>query len=66
VHEGQECSNPAPADNERDWLSEIGRMFCLIKVRSNGRSPKFNGRRQPSIFNRWHEPDDARVSSPDL
>jgi hypothetical protein len=38
------------------WLGSTG----------NGKNPMFNGRWQPSIFNRWHEPDDARVSSPDL
>src|SRR5258706_2051071 len=30
----------------------------------NGRSPKVNG--NAAAFIRWHEPDDARVSSPDL
>src|SRR5580700_2517331 len=29
-----------------------------------GRSPKFQ--RKAAAFERWHEPDDARVSSPDL
>ena len=29
-----------------------------------GRSPKFQ--RKAAAFVRWHEPDDARVSSPDL
>jgi hypothetical protein len=31
---------------------------------ATGGAPILGGRRQPSF--RWHEPDDARVSSPDL
>ena len=30
----------------------------------NGRNPIFNWK--AAAFARWHEPDDARVSSPDL
>ena len=35
------------------WLGSTG----------NGRNPMFNGRKA-AAFVRWHEPDDARVSSP--
>ena len=31
----------------------------------NGRNPVINGRKA-AAFAWWHEPDDARVSSPDL
>jgi hypothetical protein len=36
------------------WLGSTG----------NGRNPMFNGK--AAAFVRWHEPYDARVSSPDL
>jgi hypothetical protein len=36
------------------WLGSTG----------NGRNPKFQ--RKAAAFARWHEPDDARVSSPVL
>jgi hypothetical protein len=42
-----------------------GRVIAFeIGSTGNGKNPIFNGRR--AAFVRWHEPDDARVSSPDL
>src|ERR1700739_3944076 len=38
--------------------------LSLGQLGKTGRSPKFQ--RKAAAFKRWHEPDDARVSSPDV
>ena len=42
----------------RGWSSTINR--------ANWQRKEPEVQRKAAAFNRWHEPDDARVSSPDL
>jgi hypothetical protein len=66
------CSAPGSPQVKADHQSP-GRMYAHAaggpRLKAGAFSldassgPKLNGRRQPSIFNRWHEPDESRGSS---
>src|SRR3989441_12952544 len=57
-----------PCSSAEAGVMLVERRGQVIAVRSEptGNRRSSNSRRKAAAFVRWHEPDDARVSSPDL
>src|SRR3984893_7417500 len=57
-----------PCSSDEEGVMLVGRRGQVIAVGSEptGNRRSSNSRRKAAAFVRWHEPDDARVSSPDL
>ncbi len=51
---------------ERDGLLRSSEEAAVMVVERRGRVIDDESGQLAAAFNRWHEPDDARVSSPDL
>src|ERR1700736_2750462 len=71
-HEAQRTEAPArgavPGSSDEAGVMLVERRGQVIAVGSEptGNRRSSNSRRKAAAFVRWHEPDDARVSSPDL
>src|ERR1039458_2050426 len=61
--EGADCSVVATKRLQWSW-SEGGGPSTMNRANWQREEPEVQ--RKAAAFNRWHEPDDARVSSPDL
>jgi hypothetical protein len=57
-----------PCSSDEAGVMPVERRERVIAVGSEptGNRRSSNSRREAAAFVRWHEPDDARVSSPDL
>src|SRR6266446_205918 len=59
-------STDAPDDEAGVMLVERRGQVIAVGSEPTGNRRSSNSRRKAAAFARWHEPDDARVSSPDL
>jgi hypothetical protein len=57
---------PCSSDEAGVMLVERRGQVIAVGSEPTGNRRSSNSRRKAAAFVRWHEPDDARVSSPDL
>src|SRR6202047_3135042 len=57
---------PCSSDEAGVMLVERRGWVIAVELGPTGNRRSSNSRRKAAAFVRWHEPDDARVSSPDL
>ena len=57
---------PCSSDEASVMLVERRGQVIAVGSEPTGNRRSSNSRRKAAAFVRWHEPDDARVSSPDL
>src|SRR5258707_14750709 len=57
---------PCSSDEAGVMLVERRGQVIAVESEPTGNRRSSNSRRKAAAFARWHEPDDARVSSPDL
>src|SRR6266404_6229375 len=57
---------PCSSDEAGVMLVERRGQVIAVGSEPTGNRKSSNSRRKAAAFVRWHEPDDARVSSPDL
>src|ERR1700730_13894217 len=57
---------PCSSDEAGAMLVERRGQVIAVGSEPTGNRRSSNSRRKAAAFVRWHEPDDARVSSPDL